>query len=263
MQSPQILAHNNYISANYNLTTMKRYKNKPEGFSELRKQILSKTIPMMALIVLGSLAISYFSHDGFKEGLTVILAYTGLIAVVLIFSTFRSIKQQQAVFNSFELAISDDYLLRKQQGLADKTIFFIDIETITETEKGFLGIKGATTDDSIFLSPYLDGYDEVKNILQGVKPINIQQTKSFLAKYQWVGVLAVCGLMAAVYTSNNKIIVGISGVLLICFLVWGFYKTRTSSLVDQRIKSRAWMIWVVILSMALIVYYKVFGGLQP
>src|SRR4051812_39507678 len=104
---------------------MKRYKNKPEGFSELRKQILSKTIPMMALILLGSLAISYFSHDGFKEGLTVVLAYTGLIAVVLIFSTFRSIKQQQAVFNSFELTISDDYLQRKQQGLADKTIFFI------------------------------------------------------------------------------------------------------------------------------------------
>jgi hypothetical protein len=240
---------------------MQLYKNNPDGYYALRKQVLSKTISIMAVVLVTVLAIFYFSQDWGTADLKAVLTSVGVMVLVLAFSIYRGITQQKIVFNSFELTIGSNYLLRKQLGLGSKTIPFEEISTITETGKGFLEVIGLKKDDSIFITPYLDGYDSVKSFLEGLKPIALQQKKSILAKYPLLPVLAVGALMVAVYTSANKIVVGLSGTLLIGLLVWSFFKTRASSLIDARTKKYIWMVWMVIASVALILYFKVFGGL--
>lgn len=238
---------------------MQLYKNKPEDFKLFRKQVLSRSIPITVSAIAAGLVISYYSQGEKTEGWEAVLIYMGIIAAVVTYGIFKSVQRQQEMFNSYELTVASDHFLRKQAGLADNKIFFADVDTIKEGKNGYLGINGPGIGNQIFISPYVENYDELKSILQSLKPIAMQNNKSLLQKYPYVPLAAVLALMGALYISQNKIVVAVSSVLLTTLLLWSFYKIRTSTLIDSRIKRTAWWGLVVLVSIVLITYYKIFG----
>jgi hypothetical protein len=97
-------------------------------------------------------------------------------------------------------------------------------------------------------------------LLLTIKPISSATNKSFFQKYPLLLPFVTIGLMGAVYLSNNKIVVGVSGIALTAFMVWAFYKIQTSQEIDGRIKRKSYWILLVIVSVSAIIYYKIFGG---
>ena len=82
--------------------------------------------------------------------------------------------------------------------------------------------------------------------MQNIKPITIKKNENLIHKYQSApGFLAV-GLIFCVYTASNKIIVGLSGGLLIALMVWSFIKIRRSKNVDNKTKRIIWWVLIVI-----------------
>jgi len=77
-----------------------------------------------------------------------------------------------------------------------------------------------------------------------------------LKKYQGLFSLATLGLMVCVFTVTDKLIVAVSGVIVMAVLVWGFIEIRRSKNVDAKTKQSAWYVLVVLISVAAIVYFK-------
>ncbi|RWY50960.1 hypothetical protein [Mucilaginibacter gilvus] len=241
---------------------MPQYKNKPEDFNLFSKKVLAKSVPLTFVAIIAGLAISYYSQGGDAGGWQAVLVYMVIIILYVVFAVWQGKKRSRAMFGSYELTIADDHFLRRQAGLADKKILFSDVDTIIETKEGYLGINGPGKGNNIFIMPYVERREEIKNFLETVKPVSLQQKKSLLLRFAPLLMLATIGAMAALYLSYNKIVVVVSGSLLTTLMAWSFYTIRTSNLIDSSIKRRSWWMLLVMLSILGIMYYKVFGGLQ-
>ncbi len=65
--------------------------------------------------------------------------------------------------------------------------------------------------------------------------------------------------MAAVYISKDKIVVGVSGTILLLVLGYSFYEVQISKNIDSKTKRSMWWLIPVTISIITIVYYKLFG----
>lgn len=236
---------------------MPDYKNTPEGLVKLRKQLISKLTPLLLIAVIGGVAISYFNNDK-KDGPLAWLIMLVLMLIFLVYSLAKGIKMQKGLYESYVLTIDEDRLSRRQTNLSELTILFSEISTISEDKTDNL-IVTDVDQNKIVISSYIQGYERIKALLQSIKPISPAISKNFLQKYPLLSPVITIGLMAAVYLSNNKIVVGLCGVILIGLMTWAFYKIRISEQLDSRIKRSSLWLLLVIPSISAIVYYKIWG----
>jgi len=237
---------------------MTQYRNLPEGFTTVRKQLHSRAIPVILISMIGGLAICYFSENMQNQSFYVWAVMIFFLIAIMLYAFNKAIKTQKAAYESYELTIATDYLSRKQNGLPIVTIPFSEITQITEDKNG-LRVKGITKGSSIAISVFIENYLQIKDLLQSIKPISLPDPKNFLDKSPFLVALFPVALMIAVYTSNNKLIVGIAGSALIILMLWCFYKMQTTPQISKDIKSKSWMLFIVIASTIAIIYYKVFG----
>ena len=80
-----------------------------------------------------------------------------------------------------------------------------------------------------------------------------------MEKYKWILIISMLGLMASVYLSTNKMIVGITGVILIAFLGYSFYEVRRNKNIDEKTKKGMWWLILVLFSIIGTMYFKLTG----
>jgi hypothetical protein len=75
------------------------------------------------------------------------------------------------------------------------------------------------------------------------------------------GILALLalGLMLCVYTVTNKIIVGLSGSLLVGLMLWSFFEVRRSKNIDSKTKRGIWFVLLVVASVIAVMIMKLIG----
>lgn len=238
---------------------MPEYKNSPERFADFRKQFIAKIVPVMLIVTIGSFCISYFSGEENTINLYVSLAVTLFALVIFGYIVTKNINQQKIIYDSFKLIVGPDYLSRTQSNLPPVTLFFHEISKITETKQGYLRIDGLQKNQFIIISPYLEEYSELKRHLQLLQPFNEQEASNIFLKIPLLLPLITIGSMAAIYISNNKIIVAVSGIILMPLLAWSFYKMRSIPQSDNPLAKNKWLLLIVLLSIMGTIYYKLFA----
>jgi hypothetical protein len=239
---------------------MQQHKNKPEGFKMVRKRIFTKGLPIMLIAVTTGFLISYFTENGAVEDMYANMLFILFIAAVIAFSFWRTLQKQKIVYDSYLLTVGDDYLLKEQSTLKATRLSFDEIERIEKDGYGNLFVYGALQQNIVLVSANIDDYQGVKDLLQSIKPIGIRDSYNLFQKHPLLTLLIPCGLMVAVYLSNNKIVVAAAGISLIAIIIWGFYKIRTNPYFTNRSKRSAWMIPIALISLILLIYYKLFGA---
>jgi hypothetical protein len=239
---------------------MSQYKNIPADFVILKKRILTKAIPLVLISVLVGLSILFFSERNQPIDLYTWIIIILFISALMIYAVAKSIKAQKENYNNYLLTVGSDFLSRQQSNLPAITLFFNEITQITEDKYGDLLVKGQTNNHVIAISAFIENYDEIKHRLQSLHPITRQTAKNIFEKFKLILVLLPLGCMVAVYLSTNKVVVIICGISLICFMIWSFFKIRSSSQVDNKVKRTAWMMLLVAVSIIAIVYNKVLGS---
>lgn len=236
---------------------MPTYQNSPSGFAVLRTRIIKRSVPLVLFSLTGGLAIFYFVNDkpfGLLEWIILIV----FLAAIMTFAILKSIARQQEIYNSYRLVIDNKYLSRQQAGVPVMNLAFDKITQITKAENGDLLITGQKKENFIFISAFIEKYEEIVSQLSAIMPIAQRVKKNLLAQYPEIGAVGAIGLMCAVYISNNKIIAGVSGIALTVILIWCFYKIQASKLIDSKVKRTSWFILIVILSVLFITWHKVF-----
>ena len=65
--------------------------------------------------------------------------------------------------------------------------------------------------------------------------------------------------MSAVYISKDKIIVGVSGTILLLVLGYSFFEIQRSKNIDSKTKKGMWRLILVTVSFIGVMYYKLTG----
>ena len=65
--------------------------------------------------------------------------------------------------------------------------------------------------------------------------------------------------MAGVYISKDKMIVGVSGTVLLLILGYSFFEVQRSKNIDHKTKQGMWWVILVTASIVAVMYYKLTG----
>jgi len=210
----------------------------------------------MAVAVAAGVSITYFTNNDHSQGLLFYLFLILFFVVILWFSITKSVKRQKEIYNSNRLIVKDGSISLYKNHSPNVTLALAEITQISQDKQGNLLIKGKDARQVIAVSAHLENYDQLKDQLQSFHPIAHAGAPNLLNRYPLFNALIPIALMVAAYVSQNKIIVGASGIILIGILIWSFYKIRTSSQIDAKVKRAAWWLLVVIASLVAVIYGK-------
>lgn len=183
-----------------------------------------------------------------------------LVALLLIFGIYRGIKRQKILYDTYRLTLEGNFIKREQINTPTVTLYLNDVQYIKKQRSGGFILSGKNANDKIMIPAQIEKYGELETALNQIKTIDIETHKPLLQKYQGLFSLFVVGLMVCVFTVANKLIVAVSGVIVVAVLIWGFVEIRKSKNIDLKTKRASWYIILVLISIAAIIYYKLSGG---
>lgn len=234
---------------------MEQFKIKQDGFKEFRKTILIKSIPMTLIAVAGGLAISYFNIS--KEGgdfIKILPLVLPIILSAIFFGSYLTLKRQKSNFDSYKLTINDNELLIEQLLHAKLTIIKSEITEILKNLDGSFIIKTNTSKSFYEIPSYLENNKRLEMILSEIQQIKLNTNKTFLQKYSWLFALVPIILMALVHLSDDKIIVGIAGSVLIAIFGFAFNNIKKNENFGNNINKILFFIIVISFSILFRIY---------
>jgi hypothetical protein len=240
---------------------MQQFKIRDGGFNEIRKKILLRTIPMLFLAGGAGIAISMVNSKNKKDDINVLPFTIPLFLVAGSIGLYRGTSRQKAAYESYTLSIGNGLITREQVNTVRIAIPFDEIRQITRYKAGNFTIKGNKPSDLILIPAQVDNAAQLELTLQDIKGITTKETESILQKYPAITALVTVGLMICVYALQNKIIVGISGTILIGLMLWSFFKMRSNKNIDNRTKHSSWLIFIVLASVIGVMIFKLSGML--
>jgi hypothetical protein len=173
-----------------------------------------------------------------------------LVLFVAGFAVYRSISAQKAYFETYTLTIADNVITREQFNTPTIALHFFEIKDIVKKKNGIIIIGEK---DMIIVPKLVDNFEQLETTLGTIQTPGTKDTTPFFYRYQaYIGMVSL-GLMYCVYTLHNKIVVGITGTLLIALIIWSFIQTQRNNNVDNTTKKirliRIFVLGVVISSM--------------
>jgi hypothetical protein len=240
---------------------MEQFKIKQGGFKEIRKTLLIITVPLLLIITFGVLAIFYFTMKDEQRDVNVLLLLIPFTLVTGAFGLYPSMNRQKKIFESYSLTLDNNSITREQHNTPTITISNEEISEIIKNSNGSITIKGNSKVNVIGVPPQIDDYKKLEELLNEIKQISTKTKESFPQKYIMLFSLLGMGLMATFQISNIKIIVGISGLVLLTFLGYSFFAIQRSKNIDNKTKRGRWMILFVAAIIIGGMYYKL-SGLQ-
>ena len=238
---------------------MEQFKIKQDGFKEIRKAMLIKAIPISLLAALGGLVISHFNTCGQQSDVNVFPFVIPIILGVLAFGLFRGVKRQKEIFDSYVLTLDNNSITREQHNTPTITITKADLNEIIKNSNGSFTLKGNSTVNVIGVPSQIDDYERLEKLLSEIGQISFKTSEPFLQKFRGLLSILTIGLMATVYISKHKVIVGISGTVLLVFLGYSFFEIQRSKNIDSKTKKGMWWLILVTASIVGVMYYKLTG----
>ena len=237
---------------------MQTFKIRQSGFKEIRKTILARTIPLLLIVLAFGITIASRSLD-----YTDILPYyIPFIIILLALGIYRGLNRQKKLLTSYTLTITNNLITREQVNTPTISIYFNNIKEISKNKNGVFTIKGIDKEDVIIIPSQIDNYFQLEATLQSISQIVAKDKVSLFQKYQSLTSLLTVGLMLCVYTVNNKIIVALTGTMLITIMIWSLIKIRNSKNIDSKTKKIFWWSLIVLASVIAMMIIKLTGHLD-
>ncbi|MGH2666384.1 hypothetical protein [Flavobacterium sp.] len=236
---------------------MEQFKIRQDGFKEIKKALLIKSMPILILAAFGGLAISYFNSNEQQSSINTLPFTIPFILGILAFGLSRGIKRQKEIFESYLLIIDNNDITREQHNTPRITISITNLNEIIKNSNGSFIIKGNSSVNVINIPSQIGDYEKLEKSLAQLKQISTKHSEPFLQKFRGLSSILAIGLMATVYISKNKIIVGICGTILLVVLAYSFFEILKSKNIDSKTKTGMWWILLVIASIISVMYFKI------
>jgi len=237
---------------------MQQFKLKESGAKEIINQSLKVTVPIILVSTISGGAFSIINSDNIEPiNLYPYFFIIPVVGFILFFSIRKGTKRQLNIYRNYNLTITDEAIVRVQGDTPPINIPFDEVKKIVKSKKGWLTIIGASKSNVIIVPVQLEGIDELEQVLLEKCSLEINIPAKINSNYLSIfSVFLMLGGMFAVYTSDNKIIVSLSGVLITGVLIWSFINIITNKNIDRKTRRNSYYVIIVLLSVIGIVISK-------
>ena len=218
--------------------------------------MLMRSIPLLFLVGAAAITISIINTKHDQNDVNVLPVMIPVVVLVLAFGIYRGVNAQKLLFESYRLTITNNLITREQLNTPTISIYFNEIQEIVRYKNDSFTIRGNHTADVIFIPPQIGNRSRLELLLQQIQPIVDKANGSFMEKYRTLISLLAIGLMVCVYTVNNKIVVGLAGIILVAFMIWSFVQFRRDKNIDHRTRRTGWYLLLVIASVIAVMIIK-------
>ncbi|PXY41819.1 hypothetical protein DMB65_04445 [Flavobacterium cheongpyeongense] len=233
------------------------FKIRPNGFEDMKKQLIIKSVPTLLLSMTFGIAIVFFNSKEKEDVLDVLPFMIPICLFALGYGLYKGLKRQKMLFESYKLIFSENNVVREQVNTPIINIQFSDIQSITKDKKGGYVIKGKSAVETILIPAQIDNYENLEILCNQIKPIEEFQQPKFDEKYRIPFVLLTLCCMAIVYVSDNKILVGVSALIVSGMLISSFIKIRKNKNIDNKTKRSSYYSLLVLVSVLIVTIMKI------
>ena len=205
---------------------MEQFKIRQGGFKEIRKTMIIKAIPTLLLIACVGLAMGYFNPSVQQSDVNVLPFVIPLVLGALAFGMYLGVNRQKKIFETYILTFDSSSITREQHNTPTISIPHAELSEIIKNPNGDFTIKGNSIVEVIGVPAQIDDYEKLERLLSGIKPILTKSNEPFLQKFRLLISILTVGLMAGVYISKDKMIVGVSGTVLLLILGYSFFEVH-------------------------------------
>lgn len=237
-----------------------KYHIKENGFDEIKKKTLVTTVPIILLAGSVGIVIAHYNRNPDAKEINTLPYIIPLFALIFFYSIFKLLKKQKEIFNSFILTINEDEISREQNLLPRIEIPIAEITKITKTANGSFIIQGKSVKNMIIIPAQIENGAALEEQLSGIKSITIKD-KNLLSKILVIIVpIVTIGLMATVILSENRLFILIAGIAVTGMMLYSFVSIQNSKEIDHKTKRGSWFILLIIISICVYIYNKLFIG---
>ena len=204
-------------------------------FPELHRQILLNSSPLVVIAGVMGLVIGFSGAAGPPDG-PLLWGIITLVIVLIAFGLYRGVNIQRAVFTQYRLTFGPDAVLRQQGDTPDLAIAYADITRITHNANDSFTIKADSALNVIGIPPQMADYDRLEARLNRIQPVVRQTSQHFWEQYSAVAGIGALGLMAAVFLSYNRVVVGLGGTALLAVLGYSYLALQRTKNIDNTSK---------------------------
>jgi hypothetical protein len=241
----------------------RRFTLPPEAFDAERTRLLRGFYAAFLLVLVAAALLALRNVDFNSTGARMLWSIK-VITVCVAFSLsvgfwgiFRSLRLRRREWETYELLLGDDCIIRKQFDRPDLQLGRADIVQVQETAGRGLMINSGETGRYIFVPASLHGYAELKSELARWLPPAPPRSRELLWRSPFfIGTVCLAS-WSILYLSDNKHLVAGAAFVLMSFLLGTYITALLSANVSRTLRRGAW-VYLVVAFVALLRVYQVF-----
>jgi hypothetical protein len=226
------------------------YKISAEGLTGVKKLLGKRVLIIGVLALLLSGLVAFFQDSDTK--LTLPLRVITVIppTLLIVFVLFWNYRKQLKNVQSFELMITADSIL-SISGYDSTEIRHCDIQKVLRTPAGGYLIHGQR--NAILVPPYLERRDELEADLQSIHAPSEAVPKKMSDATKMLFITAIAAVISLLVFAN-KIVVGLSGIVLIGIMLYGLYSVQVNPILPKDTRRKMLLLLLPVFSIAVAIY---------
>lgn len=226
---------------------MLEFRVTPGAFKAVQKRVITMSLILFVFVILIVIIIPTMMSDD-PARLDTLPIMVPLLVGALAFGTFRGLKRQRSILESFVLKIDDAKIVREQLNTPTITIYRSDVSLITKYSGGSFSIRGRDKLSPIGIPSQIDNCQLLEATLNDIKPMNVLTSKTWLEKLFIPISLSGLVLFGIMTISENEAVSLVCSALLVIGLTACLVVIQRSKNVDKKTRRLSWITLIPILA---------------
>jgi hypothetical protein len=235
--------------------SVRTYRLAPEGFSAARNRLLKQKIALFVGLILFLLALGYkvFGETWQRDSVASLLPtflFVLIVSGALAVGFRKGIKRNQESWDSFELVVGEDFVIRRIKDFPELEIQRHDVTAIRESAVG-LHVETNLKDRTIGIATALIDYDDARERLSRWMPVQqLQQGRMAASRWMWGLPVIFLALFGGFYMTTKSWVILATGIPLLVGLSWSIWSIRQSVQVSAHLRRLSLFAFLPLLAIA-------------
>jgi len=225
------------------------YRLLPAALPNEEKRIRTSYVPTLALIVVAPTVVFVALEISKGAAPKLMMSYGLIMAAYIAYLAVwypRRIKRRLIrCWETYDLEIGHDYLLRRQAGIPDLRLQFDDVQAVEHVHGRYLRVIGKSKGHVIAIPESIDQFGEVLGTVSSVCPVRVRT----IEQWQKSSAFMAAGLLLFVimlWATSPVVVVPLS-LVMGSVIVWIFIWIRRNPNISITQKRIAWIYWLFFL----------------
>ena len=238
---------------------MKVFRFSSETIQTIQRRQFKTVIPICAGAVLIAVTVLYLTHHDEWDRISFLIAMLFSIGVLVI-TQFLGARRRREALESYAITWEPLTVTRSQKNIPDIVLYHGEIQSIELTKKGALLIRGQQSRDFFLVPRDIDGYEELKVLLEEIRPLQAFSAPQWIALQSGMPLLAFISLAVASIV-HGQIAILCAGSVAIGLNIWYIIRVLRSKQVNQAYKAFRVIRIILLVCVALRMLAAATGGI--